>query len=177
MHGLVVAVQVAVEAEQQRIGKGPGLALVETKVLHLQAGLLENLTVHAFLDRLADLCKARNAGHALAGPVGVSRHQDLVIVRNRNDDSRIQSRIINLPAFRADIGPLPGAGFQLCTAGAAVYLRFSPADKLQSRNRRKRQILRILIPEFGKLCVAEALHFHLLITDKEGRFVNQKGKV
>ena len=129
-----VAVQLAVKAGQQRVGKGPGLVLIVPQILHLHAHLLHHLPVNGVLQRLADLHKSGDQGVAPEGTVGVASQQQLIPVGNGHDDGGADLGILDLAAFRTDHGPLYVAGLRLVAAASAVLPRAVPPVQLHGGN-------------------------------------------
>ena len=84
----IIAVQVAVEAEQKGSGEGPWLALVVAEIFDLYADLFHNFTVNGLLDGLTNLGKTCDHGVAGVSSTLIFGENQLVAVGNAYDHSR-----------------------------------------------------------------------------------------
>ena len=139
---LVAAVQLAPEAEEQAVGKDPGLGFVVAQLFHPQAGLFQNLPAHRVLNRLADLGKAGHQRVALEGAALILRQQQTISVRDGNDHGGAELRIDRQTAVRADHGPFGLAVAHRLAAAAAEAVGPVPALQALADRSRKNRVLR-----------------------------------
>ena len=76
------------EAEHQGVGKGPGLGLYVSRLLHFDARLLHHLSPQGFLERFSKFDESGDEAMPAGGELGIVGEENFVAPRHEDDHRR-----------------------------------------------------------------------------------------